>query len=366
MLYFFTPYSFTRRLFDAYDQYINLMPSDDDWACILDGDTAFLRSDFGHQIEEYIKRFPTTGLFTCYASRCWYDYQRPLNSIPDADSILRHKAIADKQKQFHEFEAEKLNKKIAGHLIVIQKKTWLALRDEVALLCRNETIEGVDTFLSKALLASGRTILLMKGLYIFHYFRLLEGSTTRKHLGYGNFLNIITPCSRPENLHSIAESINIPRNSYQWFVVFDAKEKSVDKKFIPENATVIYHQDPRSKVGHAQRNIALRSIKNGYVYFLDDDTLLHPALYKSIEHLKNDFIHFDQANPDGSKRIGGIVKVNHIDTGSAVVLRSLIADIRFQINLYNADGHFWVAMAQKANNVKYIQKTLSIYNALNP
>lgn len=28
------------------------------------------------------------------------------------------------------------------------------------------------------------------------------------------FLNIITPCTRPENLHKISESINIPKENY--------------------------------------------------------------------------------------------------------------------------------------------------------
>jgi NDP-sugar pyrophosphorylase family protein len=42
------------------------------------------------------------------------------------------------------------------------------------------------------------------------------------------FINIITPCSRPQNLETISKSINISRDNYRWIVVFDALE-------VPEN-----------------------------------------------------------------------------------------------------------------------------------
>ena len=35
------------------------------------------------------------------------------------------------------------------------------------------------------------------------------------------FLNIITPCSRPENLRIISESINIQKENYRWIFVYD-------------------------------------------------------------------------------------------------------------------------------------------------
>ena len=42
------------------------------------------------------------------------------------------------------------------------------------------------------------------------------------------FLNIITPCSRPEFLDAVSKSINIPKENYRWIVVFDSET-------IPEN-----------------------------------------------------------------------------------------------------------------------------------
>ena len=102
-----------------------------------------------------------------------------------------------------------------------------------------------------------------------------------------------------------------------------------------------------------------------YVYFLDDDTTLHPDLFSQVKDLNHDFIHFNQVTPDGKPRIGGLVKVNHIDTGSVLAKLNLISDIRWKTDLYNADGYFWEAAFARAKSPLYINKPLSIYNSLN-
>ena len=97
-------------------------------------------------------------------------------------------------------------------------------------------------------------------------------------------LNIITPCSRPENLHLISKSINIPKENYRWIVVFDFDELP-DKELIPNNCEVYLHRDSDSTAGHAQRNYAIDLIEDGYVYSNDDDTLLHPELWENIKDI---------------------------------------------------------------------------------
>ncbi len=363
MLYFFTPYSLQRKLLDAYDHYLNLV-NDDDWVCFTDGDTAFLCSDFGHKIDQYITKYPDTGLFTSYASRCFYPYQVPGAVNQQNDSIRYHKQIANTHNQVQHLNVNEINLRIAGHLMAIKKSTWLKIRDQVYEKAKYETIEGVDTAISNAILSNGMKIRLMKSIYIFHYFRLIEGVPNKKHLGYGHVINIITPCARPENLKALAQSINMPKAAYKWWVVFDLDPSQVKSSDIPQYATPLYHRNPKSVVGHAQRNHALDQIKSGYVFFLDDDTIIHPDLYITVNHLPHDFIHFDQAHADGTKRIGGKVEVNHIDTGSAMATRELIGNTRFRTDLYNADGYFWKAISQKAKSPHYIPKLLSYYNYL--
>lgn len=373
MLYFSTPYAFDEKLLNAYDNEFQRLPNDDDWLAIMDGDVAFLRSDFGLHIQKYIDKYPNTGMFTCYASRSHYQWMMPRDGNDKSADILFHKRIADKHANELTLDVKEISKNVTGHLMVIKKATWLKIREFVFTRGKNELIEAIDTAVTKGVQGAGMKVLLMRGIYVLHYCRMAEGYAYRGHLGYKNFINIITPCSRPENLKAMSESINIPKVAYRWIVVIDGAAGKFNVT-LPRNAEVYYHRDPRSISGNAQRNYALGRIEpfekprgfNSYVYFLDDDTLMHPDLYKAVRQLDNDFIHFDQENPDGSRRIGGTVKVNHVDSGNVLIRRSLIGDIRWRSDLYHADGVFIERCFQKAKSPLYLPKSLSVYNALRP
>lgn len=181
MIWFFTPYSFEKKLFEAFDVYMNLIP-DSDWVCFLDGDTAFLLPDFGHQIHVYLEKYPDTGLFTCYASRCHYDIQVRRGTEMENPDVLYHRRQAEKIKNELNGQVKEVNRRIAGHLMVIQKRTWLLIRDEVSRTAASKNILGVDTKISNAILGMGLKIRLMRGLYIFHYLRMVEGFNSDNHL----------------------------------------------------------------------------------------------------------------------------------------------------------------------------------------
>lgn len=179
------------------------------------------------------------------------------------------------------------------------------------------------------------------------------------------FLNIITPCSRPENLHKIAHSINIPTENYRWIIVCDLEElPSAD--LIPENCEIYTHKNKDSVAGHSQRNFALDMVKNGHIYMQDDDTLLHPELWENINQLKQDFIHFKQSFPDGNLRLNiGTVATGHIDSHNFIVGYDVFGDLRWEAGNYCADGAF-AEMCINKNPHTYIaiNKVLSIYNSL--
>jgi len=178
------------------------------------------------------------------------------------------------------------------------------------------------------------------------------------------FINIITPSIRPKNLYKISESINIPKENYRWIVVFDLPTIP-DKELIPENCEYYLHQDIESKFGNSQRNFALNLISDGYVYFNDDDTTLHPDLWENIKNTQCDFISFIQLSPFGDIRlIGNKISVGTIDSHNFLVKRSTIGDIRFIKKLYEADGYFASTVYQNTENKCWIDKPLSIYNTL--
>lgn len=178
------------------------------------------------------------------------------------------------------------------------------------------------------------------------------------------FINIITPCSRPENLHIISKSINIPKENYRWLVIFDLDEYP-NKELIPDNCEIFLHRNPLSIAGHSQRNYSLDLINHGFVYSNDDDTTLHPELWDTIKDLRTDFISFPQLNKNGSLRlVGNNIMVGHIDSHNFMVSRSIIGESRFMIDKYDADGYFAMECYNKTENRTFINKPLSIYNLL--
>jgi hypothetical protein len=178
------------------------------------------------------------------------------------------------------------------------------------------------------------------------------------------FLNIITPCSRPENLHKIKESINIPKENYRWIVVFDMDELP-NKELIPLDCESYTYREQGSIVGHAQRNFALSLINDGHVYFNDDDTIIHPNLWENIKDVSADFISFKQLNKDGSLRLAGnVIEVNHIDSHNFIVSKNAISNSKFIITKYDADGYFARECFLKTKNTLYINEPLSVYNQL--
>lgn len=175
-------------------------------------------------------------------------------------------------------------------------------------------------------------------------------------------LNIITPCSRPENLKKIAESINLPSYAYRWIVVFDADE-------IPEGIPDICEpysirvQD--SVFGNGQRNFGIDLVHDGHIYFNDDDTEINERLWENIKNLDEDFISFGQLNKDGTLRLEGkIVAVGYIDSHNFIVSRECVGDTRWNLSRYDADGVFAHECYKHAKTKKYIPKALSVYNSL--
>jgi hypothetical protein len=202
--------------------------------------------------------------------------------------------------------------------------------------------------------------LLIKNLVIpIDYLKTLVGLKE-----YKMFINIITPCSRPENLLKISESINIPKENYRWIVVFDL-ESFPDSQLIPNNCEYFLHKNYDSVSGNSQRNFALDLISDGYVYFNDDDTLLHSELWENIKDLENDFISFIQENKNGTIRLfGNNIRVGQIDSHNFIVHSSIVGDIRWVINKYDADGYFASECFHKSKNNKHINIVLSTYNIL--
>lgn len=177
------------------------------------------------------------------------------------------------------------------------------------------------------------------------------------------FINIVTPCGRPQNLERVSESINIPLGRYRWIVVIDSPDMPSVR--LPKNAEAYSAKVDGSVSGNGQRNKALGMIDGGYVLFLDDDTILHKDLWDAVRYANEDIVCWKQSWKDGGHRLdAGNFSVGNVDSGSFMVKRSVIGDIRWDLGRYDADGYFAQEVFSRKKTIRQINEYLSHYNYL--
>lgn len=182
-------------------------------------------------------------------------------------------------------------------------------------------------------------------------------------------LNIVTPLSRLENLKHILKNIkeSFKKITPLSYIILDSKIKQeINIKDI-----YYFNRVESSFYGTEQRNLALDNIKDGYVYFLDDDNLIHPdfenILLESVsKHKDKKGFVFNQIRKDGTIYLTAKLPPMscQIDTGNVVLNRSLIGDIRWE-KRYDHDFLFF-AEVYKTNPDKFvtINKIATYYNAI--
>lgn len=176
-------------------------------------------------------------------------------------------------------------------------------------------------------------------------------------------ISIITPCSRQANLPKLYESIDFNRID-QWVIVYDTSNKTYKKLY--EGHPKIKEVECQGGIsGNPQRNYGLTLVDDGFIYFLDDDNIIHPNFWKildGLEHTK--FYTFDQLrNKNGQILYGNNVRVGSIDTAMFIVHKSHIGDIQWINNRYDADGYFISEILDKnKSSHAYINSIGCYYN----
>jgi len=181
-------------------------------------------------------------------------------------------------------------------------------------------------------------------------------------------LSVITPCSRPHLLTTIAKYMNFNYID-EWIIVYDGN-------IIPENFNIFknyrdkikefIHKNPSSCVGNSQRNFALDYLlennKDTFVYFLDDDNIINLDLYSIVNFLDDDKIYsFNQFN----RILGNNISLNHIDTAMIIFDFKINKHLRWNIKEYGADGYYFQELYNNNKNKHiYINNDLCYYNTL--
>jgi hypothetical protein len=151
-------------------------------------------------------------------------------------------------------------------------------------------------------------------------------------------IHIITACSRPGNLPRIKASI--PKEC-SWTVCLDA---SVEEDVTIDGVKVI--KSPYTgNSGNMVKNYALNKSNfdnNDWVYFLDDDNIIHPAWHMEVtQHLnKASMLTWGQLTKNNKIRLRPVKvpRVKEIDTASYMIKWSVLKHLRFHETIYEADG----------------------------
>jgi len=164
-VWYSNPFSTEKNIGKALNEFCANVP-DNDWICLQDGDIMYLTSDWGVQIEKVIKQHGEKfGLIGCMTNRLGRDIQR-IGSMDNDHDILKHYEIAVKLAKEHYAEIDDVTKKkyIAGMFMLFPKSVWNKVK------FRENTI-GFDDHFSNDVRKKGYKLGLMKGLYVYHFYR---------------------------------------------------------------------------------------------------------------------------------------------------------------------------------------------------
>ena len=192
-------------------------------------------------------------------------------------------------------------------------------------------------------------------------------------------ISVITRCTRLQHLPTIQKSVFSSNEiEVNWHIIFDTSVlKDVDFKVLeslkgPNTSLHIIKGTPGDLL-YPQSMEVVKQINEGYIYYLDDDNILHPEFLETVskETCNSKIYTFDQfvdgkdftgldyriASPENTKYQG-------IDLAQLLFHHSVFKDYEF-IGDYTADGY----LAEKIYNenpnwFKFLNKTLCYYNYL--
>jgi SAM-dependent methyltransferase len=185
-----------------------------------------------------------------------------------------------------------------------------------------------------------------------------------------NKITIITPSFRTNNLVALKNSINFDYVN-EWIIVHDGSKMAENPNvFANENNSKIkeYIHTGEGYLGNAQRNYALDNITipDTILYYLDDDNIIHPSLYKLLDIVdKNKIYTFNQSRTPNTVLKGDNITISNIDTAMILIDYSLCSSIRWENNRYDADGYY-ITQCYSQNQDKHIfaDNVMCYYNKL--
>lgn len=163
-------------------------------------------------------------------------------------------------------------------------------------------------------------------------------------------LHILTACTRPESLPAMAASLEAAARLHDltWHIRLDPAREAVG--------------------GQAVKNAMLDQIRDGWVYILDDDNVLHPAFADAIpDDPALALIVCGQQHRNGWVRRPGraMLKQTYVDAGQVVIRRAALGALRIPLH-YCGDGEWIEQFAARLPPaaIAYVDAPVTYYNWL--
>ena len=167
MILFAQPYSLNKNIAEEYNYYMSTLPDDNDWYCFTDGDSKFTTDNYGHHLADIINKNPGAWLFTSMTNRIGNKEQCVEGMWGSEDMRIHRLKGRELQKKYAHSCTDITNSELLGGvLILIQKKAWLK-----AGKFTGNGILGVDNNIHISVKKAGGKIYLMKGFYVYHWYR---------------------------------------------------------------------------------------------------------------------------------------------------------------------------------------------------
>jgi GT2 family glycosyltransferase len=173
MIYHFNTLFSGNSIGKYYNQCCGIVPGDDDWICFWDSDVMVFNTftDWNPFLEQAVKENPDVALFTCMANRIGTHKQRLLPAQDEDANIRHHRARAESIYRTNGLKVRKDAGSISGMMMLFQKKTWAVIGG-----FSEKGILDVDVTFARTVRANGWRIGILQGMYVMHYYRLVEGN----------------------------------------------------------------------------------------------------------------------------------------------------------------------------------------------
>jgi len=170
MIYPAIPYRLDKNIGRFYNDFMSMLPSDDDFACFVDGDTLLLTYHWGHQLQQVVDEHPNCGLFTAVTNRVGCPWQVNDEGAALGDDIRDHRELAEELWNRYGTACMERTRPpdarwMSGFLMMLRKSTWKNLGGF------REGMLGVDNDIHEKAANKGEQVLQMCGVYLYHWYR---------------------------------------------------------------------------------------------------------------------------------------------------------------------------------------------------